>query len=211
MNTVALSPTAMFQSVGIESGSMLPVAVLILFVILVLPGLARPGTHPEHLSKAAYCYLAQSLGIVLMSAGGLPAVYAVFSREPLSSGTYLGLLFLFAIGGLLLLWHDGMLRSVDEKSKVIPEALFFYSWKFIGLLVTIFATLSYLLQIVVSAGGQAPGWWVVYVVMLTYGLIISWFTIGRTNSASLSHPTFTLVSGIRSATSVKKKPKGKRK
>ena len=115
----ALSTTDMFQSVGLFSGSILPVAILLLFVILVLPGLARPGAHPEHLSKAAYCYLAESLGIILMSTGGLPAVYAVFSQEHLSTGTYMGLLLLFSIGGVVFLWHDSMLRSVASSSRAM--------------------------------------------------------------------------------------------
>ena len=80
-----ISTTALFQSVGIFSGFLLPIAVLLLFVVLVLPGLARAGTKPESLALAAYGYLAQSLGVILMTAGGLPAVYAVISHQVLAS------------------------------------------------------------------------------------------------------------------------------
>ncbi len=186
-----LSPitvTAMFQSVGIFSGFLMPVAILLLFVILVLPGLARVGTKPETLALAAYGYLAQSLGIILMTAGGLPAVYAVVAHQILPSNTYLGLLILFIIGGVTYLWHDSMLQKVDTVSKAIPAALFFYSWKFIGLLIALFASLSFMLEFLVGAEGQPYGWWNVHLVMLLYGLLLCWFTIKPHAAPAVQRP-----------------------
>lgn len=172
-----ITVTSMFQSIGIVSGFLMPVAVLLLFVILVLPGLARVGTKPETLALAAYGYLAQSLGVILMTAGGLPAVYAVVAHQILPSNTYLGLLILFIIGGVTYLWHDSLLQNVDSDSKAIPAALFFYSWKFIGLLIALFASLSFVLAFLVGGEGQPYGWWNVHLVMLLYGLLLCWFTI----------------------------------
>ncbi len=172
-----ISTTALFQSVGIFSGFMLPIAILLLFVILVLPGLTRSGAKPESLALAAYCYLAEALGIILMTAGGLPAVYAVVSHQLLTSSTYMGLLSLFIIGGSIFLWHDSLLRDVDSDSKAVPAALFFYSWKFIGLVVVLFTGLSFILQWLVNTNSQIGDTWTVHLVMLLYGLLLCWFTL----------------------------------
>jgi hypothetical protein len=172
-----ISTTAMFQSVGIFSGFLLPVAILVLFVVLVLPGLARTGTKPETLALAAYCYLAEALGVILMTAGGLPAVYAVVSHQLLASNTYLGLLILFIIGGIIYLRHDAKLRTVDADSKAIPAALFFYSWKFIGLVIVLFTCLSFVLDWLVNTAPGHTDTWTVDLVMLLYGLLLCWFTI----------------------------------
>lgn len=188
MPLTPITVTAMFQSVGIFSGFFLPIIVLFLFAVLVIPGLSRVGTKPELLAMAAYGYLAQSLGIILMTAGGLPAVYAVVSHQILASNTYLGLLLLFIIGGVTYLWHDSMLQKVDSLSKAIPAALFFYSWKFIGLLVALFASLSFTLELLVGAGGQSYGWWNVHLVMLLYGLLLCWFTVKPHVPAAVSRP-----------------------
>lgn len=173
----------MFQSVGIFSGFLLPIAILLLFVLLVLPGLARTGAKPESLALATYGYLAESLGIILMTAGGLPAVYAVVAHQILASNTYLGLLILFIIGGVTYLWHDAMISDIDPISKSIPGSLFFYTWKFIGLIVTLFAGLSFLLEWLLNANSHPEGWWVVHLVMLLYGMLVSWFTVHPSSSA----------------------------
>lgn len=183
-----ITTTAMFQSVGIFSGFMLPIAVLVLFIILVIPGLSRAGTNPMSLALAAYGFLAEALGIILMTAGGLPAVYAVVAHQTLASNTYLSLLILFIAGGITYLWHDAMLRKVDPVSKAIPESLFFYAWKFIGLVVTLFAVLSFILDALAGSTMHREGWWIVYIVMLLYGLLLSWFTLKPTPPRVIHRP-----------------------
>jgi hypothetical protein len=118
-----------------------------------------------------------------MTAGGLPAVYAVVAHQILASNTYLGLLILFIIGGVTYLWHDAIISDIDLVSKSIPGSLFFYTWKFIGLIVTLFAGLSFLLEWLLNANSHPEGWWVVHLVMLLYGLLISWFTVHPSASA----------------------------
>lgn len=178
-----MSPTMMFQSVGLLGGLFLPLIVLLLFAILVLPGVLHGSGKPHAIGKAAYNYLAASLGIVLMSAGGLPAVYAVFARQPLSTGSYTGLLLVFAVGGLTFLWHDARLEKSDSASKALPASLFFFTWKFIGLLVSLFAGLSFVLRIIARTDTGASDWWVIHLIMLLYGLLLSWFTINEEKQA----------------------------
>lgn len=203
----------MFQSVGIFSGFLLPIAVLLLFVVLVLPGLGREGVKPESLARATYGYLAEALGILLMTAGGLPAMYAVIASQNLPSSTYLGLLILFIIGGITFLWHDAKLSRLDTLAKSIPAALFFYSWKFIGLIIVLFTGLSFVLELLVNSAGQREGWWAVYVAMCLYGLILCFFTMNPAKPAVVkpARPVFvpkkTLTIAAKSAKPTVKKHK----
>lgn len=186
--TYPMSLTSIFQSVGLSYGPLLPLVILALFTLLALPAIFRPSVRAEAIGYAAYCYLAQMLGILLMTAGALPALYAVFAQQPLAEVTYLGLLIVFAAGGGLFLWHDARLRSVDPASRAIPAALFLMTWKFVGLLTTVFAGLSFVLRLMLAAE-RTPDWWVMHLVMLLYGLVISWFTLDRNPRAYA--PAFT--------------------
>jgi len=181
-----MSLTALFQSVGLSYGPTLPLIILVLFIFLALPAVFRPSVRADSIALAAYCYLAQMLGILLMTAGGLPALYAVFAGQPLAEVTYLGLLLVFAAGGALFLWHDMRLNSIDPASRAIPAALFFITWKFMGLLVTVFAGLSFVLRLMLAAE-RTEDWWVMHLIMILYGLILAWFTLSRPEDA----PVFT--------------------
>lgn len=186
--TYPMSLTSMFQSVGLSYGPTIPLVVLAVFVLLALPAIFRPSVRAEAIGYAAYCHLAQMMGILLMTAGALPSLYAVFAQQPLAEITYLGLLIVFAAGGGLFLWHDARLRAVDPASKAIPAALFLMTWKFVGLLVTVFAALSFALRLMFAAE-RMPDWWVMHLVMLLYGLVLSWFTLNR--NPSTYAPAFT--------------------
>lgn len=196
----AISLESMLSSVGLTYGLTMPVIVLLIFVLLTLPAVFRPSVRAEAICFAAYCCLAQMLGILLMSAGGLPALFAVFSQEPLSEIGYVGLLFLFAIGGAIFLWHDSRLQTVDAASAAIPAFIFFFTWKFIGLLITVFTGLSFMLQII-HASPRADHWWVTHLIMLLYGLVITWFSLRR--------PSLPLLTGepLSPAPTVQKRPK----
>lgn len=205
--TYPMPLTSIFQSVGLSYGPMLPLAVLTLFTLLALPAVFRPSARAEAIGYAAYCYLAQMLGILLMTAGALPSLYAVFAQQPLAEVTYLGLLLVFGAGGALFLWHDARLRAVDPASKAIPAALFLMTWKFIGLLVTVFTGLSLVLRIMLAAE-RTPDWWVLHLIMLFYGLVISWFTLDR-NPRSYA-PAFTSTTTVPPPTKAPAKPKPKK-
>lgn len=185
MNPVSL--TSLFEAIGLPYGITLPLFVLGMFTLLILPVIFRPGARAESVAYASYCYLCQMLGILLMTSGALPALYAVFAQRPLAEPTYLGLLIVFLVGGALLLWHDSKLRKIDDASKAIPAALFFMTWKFIGMLVILFSGISLALRLL-DPMSQDGDWWVIHLIMILYGLVISWFTLRPTMPGFSSTP-----------------------
>jgi hypothetical protein len=157
-------------------GLLVPLLVVQLFALLLLPGMLRPGAKPTEVTRAAYCYLAQALGVLLMSVGGLPTLYALLASQPMVGGMYTGLLMIFAAGGILFLAYDAQSRTVDAASRMVPETIFFFTWKFIGLLSAMFAAATFVIRIMISGGEPDPRWWVVHMLFLIYGLVLSWFT-----------------------------------
>jgi len=164
---------ALFQNVGVPYGMLLPVAVVSLLALVALAGIVRGG-NPWEIAYATYCYFAEAVGIILITTGSLPVLLAVMTGQLLDSETYVGLLFVFAVGGILFLWHDAKLRGVDAASKAVPGALFFFSWKLIGLLLASFALLSLILSVVIETVQLQSA--VMHVTVLIYGVCLSWFT-----------------------------------
>lgn len=164
---------ALFQNVGVPYGMMLPVAVVALLALVALAGIVRGG-NPWEIAYATYCYFAEAVGIILITTGSLPVLLAVMTGQLLDSETYVGLLFVFAVGGILFLWHDAKLRGVDASAKAVPGAIFFFSWKLIGLLLASFALLSLILSVVIETVQLQSA--VMHVTVLIYGVCLSWFT-----------------------------------
>lgn len=154
---------------------LLPVLGLQLLCLLVLPAMLRASGKPEDTIRAAYCYLAQSLGILLMCIGGMPALYAVLASQPLAGMMYTGFVLLFSLGGIVYLTHDTVVRTVDPQARAIPGALFFYTWKLMGLSAVLFSVGGLLLRLA-SGGATDARWWVFYAVLLVFGGIVTWFT-----------------------------------
>jgi hypothetical protein len=172
-----MTPLALlFSSSGILLALTLPVVILQLVALLMLPGLLRPGMNPMDVGRATYAYLAQSFGVLLLSAGGLPIAYALLASVPLTGEMWTGLLLIFAIGGILFLSHDAHAAVIDSASRAVPAAIFFFSWKLIGLIITLLTATSFVVRLIMSNGGGDPQWWVMHIVVLLYGVILSWFT-----------------------------------
>lgn len=157
-------------------GILVPLMVIQLFAMLMLPGLLRPGTKPGEVGRATFYYLAMAVGVLLMSIGGLPVLYALLASLPMVGKVYTGLLMIFAAGGILFLAYDAQTRTVDPASRAVPETIFFFSWKFIGLLSAIIAMGTFIMRILISGGVLDPRWWVAHMLFLLYGLVLSWFT-----------------------------------
>lgn len=165
----------MIGSSTVFYGLFLPAAGMLLISFLILPAMLRSGGKAEDIGKAAYCYLAQSVGILLMALGGMPALYAVLASQPLAGMMYTGLLLLFALGGIVYLSHDTAVRSIDPAARAVSGTVFFYTWKLMGLAAVLFAVSGLLLRL--AAGGATDArWWVFYAVLLVFGGVITWFT-----------------------------------
>jgi hypothetical protein len=166
--------TTLLGSAGMFYGILLPIMTLQIFALVLIPSLVKGGRMPD-VAKATYCYAAQGIGIVLMASGALPSVYAVLAQQQLVSMAYAGLLFTFAIGGLVFLVHDRQALTLDAASRVVPEAVFFYTWKFVGLLLTVLGALSLLLQLLLQ--GAVDLAWELHAVILLFGVILLWCTL----------------------------------
>ncbi len=176
------TPIALFSVQGIVYGLLLPLLVLQIIALLLIPALLTRGGSADAAGKAIYAYLMQAIGILLMTVGGLPALHSVLSGQDYPSTTYLALLIVFASGGLTFLWHDHLAHTIDGASRAVPEAIYFYTFKLLGFLAALLAAMSLLLTMLLNP--ESPeNWWVMPVIILTYGLLLSWCT--RTENGSL--------------------------
>ncbi|MDB4978403.1 MAG: hypothetical protein JWM56_589 [Candidatus Peribacteria bacterium] len=156
----------------------IPLMLTHLLVLVFIPSILTPGSKPAAIGKAIYSYLMQTFGIILMSASAIPALRSVLSGavQPLGAKYYLALLIVFATGGLVFLLHEHMARTIDETSKAVPYAIYFYTLKIIGFLATVLAALALLSLMLLGVANTMPDWWIMPVIALAYGLILSWCT-----------------------------------
>lgn len=168
-----------FSSIGMTwtfYGLLLPLALLQFFALLFIPSVLVPGAKASEIGKAIYCYVLQTVGILLMTVSGISAAYAVVTQADVTPQSYLALLLLFVGGGVTFLWHEHLSLSIDRASRSVPFALFWYTFKTIGY-VAILVSLLYLLLTVVLLAPLLPAqWWVFPGTFLAYGLLVSWCT-----------------------------------
>lgn len=152
--------------------SVLGLLLMHLMVGLFLMNHLSGSTDPTHSAEAVFGYTAQAFGIVLMSIGGIPALYGVLAERSLPVVAYLGLLLVFAIGGLLFMWQDTALRSLPKASTIIPASLSHVLWRFVGLLVMTVSLLSFLLQLLVDTPTLERSFWALHLTGMFYGMLL---------------------------------------
>lgn len=158
---------------------LLPLILLQVLALLIIPSILS-GARIGGAMKAIYCYILQVVGIALMTAGALPAVYGVIEKfsvgaERFSAEMYLALLILFAAGGLTFLWHERMADTIDDASRKVPALLFWYAFKLLGYFLVLGSAISLLLTMLLA--DAMPGtWWISPIVVLLYGVLLSWCT-----------------------------------
>lgn len=160
---------------------LLPLAVIQLFALIFIPSMLVPGAKPMAVGKAVYAYTMQTVGIILMVAGAFPALYGVLQKlvypeELYTTEIYIALLVLFATGGLLFLWHEQMAQTVDEMSRRVTDALFWFFWRAVGTLSVIVAVLSLLLTMLLTPQPLEPGWWIMSTLILAFGWLLCYAT-----------------------------------
>ena len=157
-------------------GLTLPIGILLLITVLFVPSLAHSaGVKPMALGKAVYSYLLQATGILLMTLGGLPALYSVVARTQYEASAYLGLLVLFACGGFTFLWHDHAARDLEPAARAVPHAIYLFTFKMMGYVLTLLSILSLVLTILLGMPSE-PNWWIMPTLLLLDGLLLSWCT-----------------------------------
>ncbi len=183
-----------------------PLAVMLTIAVALIPCLLSPGVRIGSAIKALYCVVLQTVGIGMMTAGALPAVYGVLKKfstgaEQFSAEMYLALLILFSIGGVVFLWHEQMAERIDDASRRVPALLFWYTFKTIGNLLILVGLLSFLFTMLLTQP-LVGTWWMSPVVTVLYGLLLSWCT--KTPATS---KTFRLLPlhGMKVATAGKKR------
>ena len=174
--------------------------ILLVFTLLMLPSILRAGSNAAEVAKACYGYITQTIGIFLMTVSGLPAFYSAFGGASYTSGTYAGLLSVFAVGGLLFLWQDGKMRAIDAASRTLPQLVFTHLWKLIGLIAILAAGLSCVFFLFTNTAPLQPGWWIYYAGLFLYGLLVSWLTFdrpGRRMTIPFSSLSMTPAAGVK--------------
>lgn len=201
--------SAMFSFVSVFYGLLVPLMIVLSLTLLFIPSMLHPGAKPHGVGSALFHYSMQALGVLLMTTGALPTITSVLAGVELTGTTYFTLLLVFAVGGILFLWHDNAVRGVDAASRAVPGAVFVYMFKIIGYSLVILWGLS----IVTTIMGGAPsdtGWWIVPFVMLVYGILLTWCTHAGSTDPHLSvFKSISMNSG--SSTPVKKKPAAKKR
>jgi len=199
---MSMSLASLLQMNVVAYAIVLPLITLALLFLLCVPAFMRSSARPMDIARAAFHCLAQSVGIVFMIAGSLPALQVVISNQALNATMYMGLLTVFAVGGLLFLWNEVQLKEMGVAAKEIPETLYFYTWKFIGLIVVLVSGISLMLNLLFSPQDFLSGGWMSHVIMFFYGMLISFFTLTR--------PHITAAAPARIVPTAAKKKAGKK-
>ncbi|PIR52614.1 hypothetical protein COU76_05485 [Candidatus Peregrinibacteria bacterium CG10_big_fil_rev_8_21_14_0_10_49_10] len=200
--------STIFSFVSVFYGLLVPLLVLQAVALLFIPSLMKPGAQPSGVGAAIFSYLMESVGILLMTVGALPTVISVLAGVELSGTTYFTLLVLFAAGGLLFLWHDNRVREIEDASRAVPATIFMYMFKIMGFLIVFLWVLS-LFTTLMQGIPTEQGWWILPLVMIVYGTLLTWCTHAETRSGTQS--VFrSITTSSSSARKTKKAPLRKR-
>lgn len=169
----AASPLSFFLSpVGVFYSVTVPVLLLLLLALILLASTSTPGAKAGQVTRAAFHYIMQGIGIVLMTVGAIPTLTSVLGGPPYPGRVYMSLLWVFLVGGALFLWNEQCTQKIEHASLAVVHALFVTTVKTIGYVVALFSGLVLLIQ---TALGQYPAhWWVSPVVLLLYGILLFW-------------------------------------
>lgn len=170
-----------------------PTAVMFVMSIALIPCLLSPGIRIGSAIKALYCYIMQTIGVAMMTAGALPAIYGVLDKfsagaDRFSAEVYLTLVIFFSIGGVIFLWHEQMTGHVDDESRMVPALLFWYTFKAIGNVVILIGLSSFTFMMLLTKSLDGS-WWIIPVIAVLYGLLLSWCT----KTSSVPSGDFSLV------------------
>lgn len=164
--TFFLSPIGVFYSVTV------PFLLLLIFSLILLASASVPGAKTGKVALAAFHYIMQGIGVVLMTVGAIPTLVSVLGGPPYPGRIYMSLLWVFLAGGALFLWHEQCTQKIERASVAVVHALFITTVKTIGYAVSLFSALS--LLITIALGQYRPNWWVSPVILFLFGVLLFW-------------------------------------
>lgn len=156
-------------------GLIIGVVVIQLLIFLLLAKAIGDSQNPREVGSAIFGYIMLAIGVILMSLSAITALMGLLGETTFNTEVYLSLVLVFAIGGLLYLWHDYRLREIPQKIKSVPETIYFFAIKTIGQLSLVLAILYLSLSITLTSG-QPERWWSMPLSILIYGLFLTWIT-----------------------------------
>lgn len=185
--------TELFGFAKSTSGAFKPLLLILILMLILAPKDANVTALKKY-ATAVFSYLMMSIGVVLMSFGAIPSITAVLSSVAFTPEQYLGLLLMFAAGGILYLWTDQQVRLMDPEAKKVPSVVFHFAFKMLGYLSILFAAVAVAMAVAFQATAT-PGWWSIPVITLIYGSVLCWATaseeyrlswVGKNIDAALS-------------------------
>lgn len=167
------SPLAFFLSpLGVFYAVTVPFILLSLFALVLIANTQAEGAKTGKVALAAFHYLMQGIGVILMSAGALPTIMSVLGGPPYPGRIYMSLLWVFLIGGALFLWHEQCTQKIERASVVVVHALFVTTVRTMGYVIALLSALSLLLSLALNQ--FAAQWWVSPVVFFLFGSLLYW-------------------------------------
>jgi len=161
-----LSPIGVFYSVTI------PFLLLALFALILIANTQAQGAKTGKVALAAFHYLMQGVGVILMTIGALPTLVSVLGGPPYPGRVYMSLLWVFLVGGALFLWHEQCAQKIERASVIVVHSLFVTTVRTVGYIVALFSALSML--ITVALGQYSAHWWVSPIVLFLFGSLLYW-------------------------------------
>lgn len=154
----------------------------------------------------------QALGVLLLTFGGLPAVYAVLEKlatsyDRFTTEMYVALLIVFAAGGITYLWHETVAARIDQPSKRVPAAIFHILWKAGGYLFLLGSVLYFFLTMLLARESFVGTWWILPTILFFYGILLSWLTRDINPPPLKFHSAPTSMAGRKEPTKRHKKKK----
>lgn len=132
------------------------VAIILTYVIVLIPGMMVTGAKPEGIAKALSCYIWKTFGLVLVSVSVLQlSIHIVFQRLPEFSALS-SLLLILVVGIGIMVHASRMLVSVDAASAMIPRLIFSHTVEIIGGLIALVSALSLMLNFMITE--RIDGW-----------------------------------------------------
>ncbi len=134
----------------------LPVAVVLTFTLLLIPGLLVTGAKPEQVAKAVSSYMVKTFGLILIALSVVQVTYGLVMMSLPEQPMLAGLVLLFVSGIGLMVYESRVIAGIDEASVSVVRAIFTHTCEIIGFLVAAVSGLSIMMTFLLTE--TLEGW-----------------------------------------------------